>query len=124
MRRSLAILLMLVFGLGPLSATLKASDDSSLPACCRRHGAHHCAMMADRMVAATQDRTPAFSAPATCPYYPGAAAIVTSPAPALAAKAAPAPALNAQAYVPAASPIRVFLSSVRTHTGRGPPTRV
>ena len=44
MRRALSILLVLFFGLGPLTATLQGSDDSRLPACCRRNGAHHCVM--------------------------------------------------------------------------------
>src|SRR3569833_293303 len=44
MRRSLSILLMLLFGAGYLSFAFNLSDDFSLPACCRRHGAHHCAM--------------------------------------------------------------------------------
>jgi hypothetical protein len=40
MRRVFPILLILVFSLGPLSPTLGASEDTRLPACCRRHGAH------------------------------------------------------------------------------------
>jgi hypothetical protein len=45
MRRALAALLLTVFSL-PLIAPALAStpDDSQLPACCRRGGAHHCAM--------------------------------------------------------------------------------
>ena len=48
MRRAFSILLVLLFGAGPLSFAFSASDDISLPACCRRHGAHHCAMDGDR----------------------------------------------------------------------------
>jgi len=44
MRRALSILLMVLFGAGPLSFAFSLSDDISLPACCRRLGAHHCAM--------------------------------------------------------------------------------
>jgi hypothetical protein len=44
MRRALSILLVLLFGAGPLSFAFSLSDDISLPACCRRLGAHHCAM--------------------------------------------------------------------------------
>lgn len=44
MRRALSILLMVLFGAGPLSFALNLSDDITLPACCRRLGAHHCAM--------------------------------------------------------------------------------
>ena len=47
MRRALAIFLLAMFGLAPISSALPASDpDSNLPACCRRAGQHHCAMTA------------------------------------------------------------------------------
>jgi hypothetical protein len=49
MRRVFSIFLILFFGLGPLSALVEGSDDASLPACCRRLGAHHCAMYAENM---------------------------------------------------------------------------
>lgn len=70
MRRALSILLVLFFGLGPLSATLEA-DDARLPACCRSHGAHHCAMSAalKAWMLRTESQTPGFTAPSTCPLY-------------------------------------------------------
>ncbi|HTD45292.1 MAG TPA: hypothetical protein VK687_13975 [Bryobacteraceae bacterium] len=43
MRRVLASLLLAVFSFLPLMPLLLA-DDSNLPACCRRLGAHHCAL--------------------------------------------------------------------------------
>jgi hypothetical protein len=71
MRGALAILFAILFGLGPLTATF-AGDDASLPACCRRHGAHQCAM-ADaalaRMIQAALNSS-AFTAPSHCPQYP------------------------------------------------------
>jgi hypothetical protein len=42
-RRVLASLLLAVFSFFPLT-TLLLADDSNLPACCRRLGAHRCAM--------------------------------------------------------------------------------
>src|ERR1700677_2076186 len=87
MRRALSISLILFFGFGPLAATLGASDDAGLPACCRRHGAHHCAMSM-RMVAAIMDTAPGkaiFTAPLTCPEFPGSAAATTSAPQAIAA---------------------------------------
>ncbi len=66
MRRGFSILLALLFGLSPLSA-IAGSDDAGLPACCRRLGAHHCAMttqMASRMHEA--DRQTEVSPPVTC----------------------------------------------------------
>ncbi|HEX4028778.1 MAG TPA: hypothetical protein VHX20_00350 [Terracidiphilus sp.] len=127
MRRSFAILLILFFGLGPLSATLEASDDASLPACCRRNGAHHCAMTAEMEAMRAnwqQDSSPAFSAPSTCPYYPGAAAVLTGPAAALAAAAAALPSLRTQAYRQAAFHTRILSGPERTRAGRGPPAAI
>ena len=46
MRRALSILMMVVL-LAPCAATLFAQpgvDEAGVPACCRRHGLHHCMM--------------------------------------------------------------------------------
>jgi hypothetical protein len=85
MRRSLALLFVVFFGFGPLTATIEASDDARLPACCRTHGAHHCAMSAALRgwMLRTESRTPSFTAPATCPLYPGFLSQATAPAHAL-----------------------------------------
>ena len=68
MRRGLSILLVLLFAAGPLSFVLSASGDASLPACCRRHGAHHCAM--DAQVAAGAPGDAILKAPSRCPQFP------------------------------------------------------
>ncbi|GAA3747153.1 hypothetical protein [Terriglobus aquaticus] len=48
MRKILAIVLLLVFGLPSALPLLAAGqDDAGLPACCRRAGKHHCAMSAE-----------------------------------------------------------------------------
>jgi hypothetical protein len=67
-RRILAITLLIAFG-SPLVAPVfaaTADPQSSLPACCRRHGTHHCTML---MPAANNG--PAFQAP-PCPFFPTA----------------------------------------------------
>ena len=68
LRRMLAITLLIAFGsplvLPVFAAT--ADPEASLPACCRDHGAHHCAMM-HRMLAASSG--PSFQAP-PCGDYP------------------------------------------------------
>jgi hypothetical protein len=71
MRRALSMLFVLLFGLGPLAATFDG-DDASLPACCRRNGAHHC-VMTDAMLASMVQAalsTPAFTPPTRCPQCP------------------------------------------------------
>ena len=123
MRRGLSIFLILLFGLGPLAAALPASDDSRLPPCCRRHGAHHCTMsmqMAALMAQATSGK-PIFTAPSTCPYFPGYTAAPASTTHALAASRVSLQVLLALAHSPAASRAAIRLSQVRTRAGRGPP---
>ena len=128
MRRGFSILLILFFGLGPLSATLEASDDASLPACCRRQGAHHCAMSMQMAAASARAQsgstTPQVSAPVTCPFYPGLAACLVGPAPALAAAAISLPSLTAQSYRPASSRTAALSHRSRIHSVRGPPATI
>src|SRR6266568_8318938 len=86
MRRALSLFLLLFFGLGPLTTALEASDDSRLPACCRRHGTHHCAMSGAtiaRMVEATRGKA-FLAAPSHCPLYPGNTDTTIAPVHALA----------------------------------------
>lgn len=100
-------------------AALPGSEDARLPACCRRLGAHHCAMMLEMMRAGSG--APSFSAPSTCPNYPGASNAVLGASFAV---------LPAQAATP--SPITRISTSLldflrhdnildRTRSGRGPP---
>jgi len=124
MRRGLSILLILVFGLGPLSATLQASDDAYLPACCRRNGAHHCAMavaMARMMAHLPPDPHPAFTVPLTCPYYPGARPLLITAIHALAATAARLPGQRVRVLASAAGQTLALSSPSRNYAGRGPP---
>src|SRR5581483_1744099 len=122
MRGSLSILMVLFFGLGPLSATLEGSDDASLPACCRRHGAHHCAMSIESGAAKAQpSSSPTVSAPVTCPYYPGTAAAVTGSVFALVFSIAHLPVTIVSAYRPLTASIAAVANPSRTHAGRGPP---
>jgi hypothetical protein len=123
MRRAFSILFVLLFGLGPLSA-IAGGEDANLPACCRRNGAHHCAMtarMAARMRQAESGSAATISAPITCPSYPGLSAIFTAPDPALLASTVRMPATKAQAFASAAICIAPTSSPNRDHAGRGPP---
>lgn len=128
MRRILSIILVLFFGLGPLSAMAPGSDEMNLPPCCRRHGAHHCAMaahMAAQMAAMTAqiaaDGRQSIGAPLTCPLYPGPTIAVLMPAHALLAlpAALPAPRTSAGAFVPLL--ITAFSAPSNAYAGRGPP---
>jgi len=124
MRRGFSIFLILFFGLGPLSVCVDGSEDAGLPACCRRHGAHHCAMYAELMAMRAGrgiDPTPSFSAPPTCPLYQGPTFSMLMPAHALTAAAAAVRAEFAQASSPAFERIAAFSTPSRAYAGRGPP---
>lgn len=123
MRRGFSILLILFFGLGPLSVFID-SEDANLPPCCRRHGAHHCAMVAmtAMMRDAASGKMPIAEAPLICPEYPGLAALFTAPAPALTVAAVGLPVLREQARVAPAGYAAPGATPSRTHAGRGPPS--
>jgi hypothetical protein len=128
MRRGFSIMLVLLFALAPLAPALHASaEDSSLPACCRRNGVHHCALAA--RAAQTRDEaqrgsSPTVSAPSTCPYYPGPATLSTGPAPALAGSATVPRAPLKAAITPAPRSFAVGSRPARSHAGRGPPAAI
>jgi hypothetical protein len=124
MRRGFSIFLVLFFGLWPLTSALDAGEDVNLPPCCRRHGAHHCAMamqMARMMEPVPIGSTPVVSAPLTCPYYPGPAALLIGPAPALASTAAALPVPAKLAFAQPAWRTALPSQPTTAHAGRGPP---
>lgn len=117
MRRPFSILIVALFILAPLSALLPGSAESQLPACCRRHGAHHCAM--DAALAAAPAGAPQFTAPARCPLY---RAGNLAPSPVFTLRSAPASAATqAVAAIPShASSAALFRP--RIPSSRGPPS--
>jgi hypothetical protein len=124
MRRGFSIFLILLFGLGPLSATISASEDANLPACCRRHGAHHCAMgqrAAEPMAEMEPGSAPVATAPQTCPDYPGSTAAILMAPHALRAEATHFPVPAAHIFKRASIRVKFSSSANQTHAGRGPP---
>jgi hypothetical protein len=72
MRRIFAMLLVSLFSFSLISPAVFASDgDSSLPACCRRAGKHHCTMMTGQ---STSSSGPSIQAD-RCPFFAAAMAI-------------------------------------------------
>ena len=69
MRRATSILLLLLFSFPLITPLFASAQESNLPACCRRNGAHHCLGMAD-MVHSNQNRP---SLHERCPYLAHAA---------------------------------------------------
>jgi len=127
MRRVFSIFLILLYWLGPLAAILPADAESRLPACCRHHGAHHCAIsaeMAAKVAQASPGSTPVLITPLHCPCFPGSIAATTTPIHALAASLVNLPVLLATAHSPEASRAAARLSQIRTRAGRGPPPSI
>jgi len=78
MRRALAITLLIALfapAFAPPLLALTADPEAGLPACCRSHGAHHCAMLHWHLSHDTE--TPTF-APAPCVSYPTVASGIQS----------------------------------------------
>ena len=130
MRRTLAIFLVLLFSLAPLAAALDVStgsgDDARLPACCRRHGAHHCEMSAQTaaLLAAAASGKATLTAPSTCPAFPTSLAATVSAPQALAAAGISLPELPTKVHSPAASRAAARISQLRNRGDRGPPQPV
>jgi hypothetical protein len=78
MRRALALLLVAVLSFPLIAPVLLANTASDLPACCRRDGKHHCAVVdmanqrelpASQSVKALQPRCPLFPKTVLVPAY-------------------------------------------------------
>ncbi|HTB96421.1 MAG TPA: hypothetical protein VK716_05400 [Terracidiphilus sp.] len=121
MRRLFSLVLVLFFGLGPLAPALAGQDDTNLPACCRRHGAHHCAMSGDTPFQQAESPAPSFTAPSHCPRYPAHLAANLAPAFGLIAFHA-SPASSSRTHrIPSlqSSPLVLTIPQL---SSRGPPT--
>jgi hypothetical protein len=121
MRRVLAITLLLAFGsplLAPLFAAT-ADPQASLPACCRRHGTHHCSMNGTTLDAGNG---PVFRA-RPCPFYPATSTAPRLVTASLTAASALARSLRQDPAPPRASPRGARTASLSANLNRGPPTR-
>jgi hypothetical protein len=95
-----------------------------LPACCRRHGSHHCALSGNAMALRTQAASgsgPILVAPARCPFFPASNAVPASNPLALAVRPSALPVQLVQTLVPPSGRAAVRLNQVSTRTGRAPP---
>jgi len=120
MRRGFSVFLILMFGLGPLSSLIDGSDDASLPACCRRHGAHRCALTAIAEQSQSEN-TPTLSAPMTCPSYPGTVALLSTVKQALAVALRTGEPLLQFECTQIAANASLLSKPAQSHTGRSPP---
>jgi hypothetical protein len=107
--------------LTPLAGLLPVSDDARLPVCCRRHGAHHCAMGGDSSQSAPPGSDPSIQAPSRCPQFPTAVPATTAPAFALAVRPTAFPDRRIVKFTPAPLEAAPRLSYLHAHSDRGPP---
>jgi len=120
MRRALSILLILLFGAGPLSFAFAASDDASLPACCRRHGQHHCGMDSEQSPSADSHNAQ-LKAPSRCPQFPQHPSARTSSFAAISAPFTAPKHLRRDTATPEQSDTGVTSIHLRIPVLRGPP---
>jgi hypothetical protein len=118
MRRWFASILLLLTALLPLQPLVaSAQADSSLPACCRHNGTHHCMMTASTTLA--DSSTQASVRPSPCPLWK----ITVSPAVVAVGAAATAlislPAVAEDVVVLA--PSLLFVRLARSRSARAPP---
>jgi hypothetical protein len=125
MRRGFSLFLILLITLGPLAATVQGDDDSRVPACCRRDGAHHCVMSeaAARLIAEAYAGKSIFTAPSTCPRFPGSVYTVTNSIHALAAAPVDLSGLAVNPLSPSAAQGAARISEARTRSSRAPPAQ-
>jgi hypothetical protein len=125
MRRLVAAALMLVFTSPLVLPFFAASADSeaSLPACCRRHGKHHCNMTAAMMAMLAASSGPVLTAP-PCPLYPTAAAPVRIVTAFFATQLPPSVEFRRDPAPPAPAPLRARILTATSNCTRGPPTRL
>jgi hypothetical protein len=117
MRRAISISLILLLWLPALAALMPGSEDLRLPFCCRRQGAHHCAM--DSVQGGASG--PAFSAPSRCPQFPSALPATIAPPFAPAAAPAQWAALVSGIYTHVAQREAARVARLRAQLDRGPP---
>jgi hypothetical protein len=79
MRRALSISLILLLWLPAVAAVVPGNGEARLPFCCRRSGAHHCAMDEDTNSAQSGNSGLIVKAPSRCAQFPGAIPATISP---------------------------------------------
>ncbi len=124
MRRLIAITLLLFVGLPLLSPLFAASatNNTLLPACCRRNGTHHCAMLMQHGLDNDDGKAHLDAEHSQCPFYP--ASISYSSAhfdPPLFEEAAEVSLPVGLAEIVAQTEARYRISFDRARQKRGPP---
>ena len=126
MRRWIAVVMLVLLGgmyAEPLVAAATNDSEANLPACCRRHGKHHCTMMTSLMEANASGRAQVGVTPERCGMYPrGTAAVGTAVYGAPGVSAAVYAEVVSHPAVQAQTEARYRLALDRARQKRGPPS--
>jgi hypothetical protein len=124
LRRLISISLLAIFGLVLFSPLLVDSteSDSTLPACCRKNGKHHCMGMGMDASATSSQTTPHVATlQEKCPYSPAVLSVHTSNPYTLQPAQAIYAGLMAHPAVIAQTESKLRISLIRSRQKRGPP---
>jgi len=117
MRRLLSISLILLLWMPALAALLPGSEDVRLPFCCRRQGAHHCAMDSGQ----NADSGPTVKASSRCSQFPAVLPATIAPVFVVATAPAHGSALVPAIYSSTARREAARAGRLRAQLDRGPP---
>jgi hypothetical protein len=122
--RLLSLVLLAAVGLPTIAPALALAQDpdAGLPACCRRHGQHHCTMSMERMAQlGRQSSQPQIGA--ICPRYPRHEVAPVAGAHLIVFRAPQRAAAFSAAFAPTArAETSRRISRNRSHHKRGPPS--
>jgi hypothetical protein len=116
---SIAVLLAVIAPSFLIFADLNSSQPAKLPACCRRDGNHHCAMMATAVEPASE--TQAKSLPPVCPFRSQASLVAFGMAYVPASSSGYFAGLESHPAIHAQTFAALRVSEMRSHQKRGPP---
>jgi hypothetical protein len=103
--------------------TATSDPEASLPACCRRHGKHHCHMTMEMMAMLAASSGPVWTAP-PCPLYPAAATPVRIVTAYFAVVLPPSVEFRRDSVPPAPALLNASALAIASQSTRGPPARL
>jgi hypothetical protein len=119
LRRFSAISLLILLALSLLTPLFGADVEASVPACCRRNGAHHCAMGSE----SSSSQGPSFRGNRKCPLYSGFNLLGASAPVALHRSAIRfSVRLKTTSILRRQAEVTRVVASAREHSKRGPPS--
>jgi len=124
LRRFSAISLLILLALSLFTPLFGAGPEASVPACCRRNGAHHCAMVSVRNASeSSSSHVPSFRDNRKCPLYSGFNLLGASAPVAIHRSAIRfSVRLKTSSILRRQAEVTRVVASTREHSKRGPPS--